>query len=156
MAASHSAVNRLPEFQEVWDAYPEGGQSDVLKSLGQEKEGVWRREESSALFVSLALAGAGHGQPRTFKVKPEQLKDAAGNLLCVDVSDLVSNLKENIGAPKHAKDASKIAGQKGIVYFEGVAAIKDQSGHIDLFDGTTTKGTEYFTDATKVWFWEMK
>ena len=146
----------MPEFQEVWDAFPEGGQSDILKSLGQDKNGSWRREECSALQLSVALAAAGHGQARTFKVKPEELKDAAGNLLCVDVADLVGNLKEHVGAPKHAKDAGKIAGQKGIVFFEGVAAIKDQTGHIDLFDGTTTKGTEYFTDATKVWFWELK
>ena len=155
MAASHQAVNKLPEFEEVWEAYPDQGQSDLLKSLGQDKNGPWRRDECSALMVSVALTEAGYTLPRTFVHKPDELKSAGGKNLCVDVADLVATLKQHVGQGKNIQDQGKVAGQKGIILFEGVDSIKDQTGHIDLFNGTITKGTEYFSEAEKVTFWEL-
>ena len=41
------------------------------------------------------------------------------------------------------------------MYFEDEEEIKDQSGHITLFDGVHTKGDEYFKSAKKTHFWEL-
>ena len=155
MAASHSAEHKLPPFEDLWEAYPDEGQSDILKSIGQPKDGSWRRETPSALKMSIALSKCGYKLPRTFVHKSDELKDKEGNLLCVDVADLVDTLKSHVGKFKNVSDVGKIAGKKGIVYFEDEEEIKDQSGHITLFDGVHTKGDEYFKSAKKTHFWEL-
>ena len=153
--AAHSAEHKLPAFEDLWEAYPDEGQSDILKSIGQDKDGAWRRETPSALKLSVALASCGYKLPRTFVHKSDELKDKEGNILCVDVADLVDTLKAHVGSFKNVADVSKIAGKKGIVYFEGEDEIKDQSGHITLFNGQQCKGDEYFTSAKKTSFWEL-
>jgi len=155
VAATHSAEHKLPAFEDLWEAYPDEGQSDILKSIGQAKEGPWRRDTPSALKLSVALASCGYKLPRTFVHKSEELKDKEGNILCVEVSDLVDAIKSHVGGSKNVSDVAKIAGKQGIVYFEDEEEVKDQSGHVTLFNGQQCKGEEYFTSAKKTHFWEM-
>jgi hypothetical protein len=153
--AAHSAEHKLPPFEDLWEAYPDEGQSDILKSIGKEKEGPWRRATPSAIKLSIALTKCGYKIPRTFQHKADELKDQQGNFLCVDVADLVAVLTAHVGKAKNVPSLAKVAGKQGILYFEGEEEIKDQSGHVTLFDGTDTKGDEYFTSAKHVHFWEL-
>eukprot|EP01138_Halocafeteria_seosinensis_P011897 gb/GECG01012159.1/.p1 GENE.gb/GECG01012159.1/~~gb/GECG01012159.1/.p1 ORF type:complete len:156 (+),score=25.66 gb/GECG01012159.1/:1-468(+) len=150
MAHERKAENKLASHPELSKAYPIEGESDLLKKLGGNLE---HRENNSALRISAVLNRTGLPLDRSSNYTATKYEDKEGNIYALDVQELHEILKKMLGPPRHIRKQEDAVKFKGIILFEGVPSIKDQTGHFDLWNGKTTESDDYWTSASNIWIW---
>ena len=128
----------------------------TLSILPQTNKHLPYHEEDGALRVSLAMARAGKPLKRSSLYSADAHEDGEGNPVCVSSSDLHQVLEADVGKPKHIASQEVAMSKCGIVFFEGVPAIKGETGHFDLMKHGLTKQRDYWSEASNVWLWETK
>jgi peptidoglycan hydrolase-like protein with peptidoglycan-binding domain len=139
--AGSSGRRVLPSFWSLWKSYP-------AVSLPCDQG----YENQCAIRISVALIGAGF-----------DLTGYADNLCrhghARGAESLARYLSRVVRLPERAKHAlarRMCNGRTGLVFFRNIAGFRNSRGdHIDLWDGTKTKGFEYFMESEETWLWQI-
>ncbi|MEN3942420.1 T6SS effector amidase Tae4 family protein [Prosthecobacter sp. SYSU 5D2] len=151
---ANSGNKVLPTYAELEKHYPVDPQGNILRVGGN----CAIYENQCAIRMSTALQAAGFPLDGGFATNWGPVCLVNQTSLARGAKPLADYIWRTFGAPVTLDTSSSatISGKKGIVYF-------DQQGsdnniivyrHIDLWDGTKTKGYNPFgTGSSKVWFW---
>lgn len=131
----------LPSFWSLWKSYP-----TVNHPCDQ------GYDNQCAIRASIALIGAGF-----------ELNGYRDNLCrhghARGAESLARYLSRVVRQPEKAKHAlarRMCNGRTGLVFFRNIEGFRNSRGdHIDLWDGTKTKGFEYFMECEETWFWQI-
>lgn len=181
--SSTSTVDlKRPRFSDLWAAYSEVGfkaAPQVYELVGGRAFELYQSDSASyanacALRMSRGFNYGGFPVPSGTIIETYPIYRVRGGdnkVYILRVRDLIKYIEFNWGAPEHdldPADISAISGVKGLIIVK-VSGWSDASGHVTLWDGSTTgDGTKYQdvsymeqhyggrVAATQVMFWELK
>lgn len=159
------AIKPLPNFQKMWDAYPNGTADEVKAQIGGAINAAWITN-TCAIRLSYcfnyagtpvgAEAGNSKGKPRLVITGGDKKR------YILRVREFNTWLLENYGKPTYkvkkergAAMPPEFANKKGIIQFND-CGWSDASGHFDLWDGTACKHEAYWEKAKEVYIWEAR
>lgn len=146
----------LPKYADLEKHYPVDQSGGILRIGGNCEQ----YENQCAIRMSTALQGAGFPLNGNFTAKwgpvcvVNQVSHARG------AKPLADYLWRTFGVPAilDTSSSSSIDGKKGIVYIhrQGPSNSPTVYSHIDLWDGSKTKGYNPFgIGSATVWFWHL-
>ncbi len=153
----------LPDFEKLWNAYPQGSADEIKKLIGGGVAGDWVTN-TCAIRMSRAFNYADNPIPKGHKLPDgSKLNTTFGGdkkRYAFRVAEFRKYLEELYGEPELKHDNSGDGGpipdefkkRKGIIVFE-VKVWSDATGHIDLWDGESCAGDAYFNKARQVALW---
>ena len=162
-------IQATVKFNVLWNNYPLGTSNEVKKLIGGKVDAGWY-DNTCAVRMSRSLNYSGHPIPHNHILKLSEDADVLDTISGADkkwyayrVKQLKMYIAEIFGSPSSVVFASPQAngvskdsfwGKKGIVAFD-VTGWTDATGHLDLWDGSAPRYSEYFDKARSVSFWEM-
>ena len=155
-------------FDSMWDKYPMGSASKVLKDIfGKKSEETpeWTRKWILKNVMNTCTIRISHSLNwSTSPVKKianiESVTGIKGQYI-LKVSHMRKYLKmrygkANISVKGNQKELKEaIKSKKGIICFI-VSGWSDATGHFDLWNGSQVRNSEYFTKANQVKLWLVK
>jgi hypothetical protein len=156
MAAPDASI-RTAKFADLWDAWPVASPKDLEKRLGGSLPVALENQDTdTALRLSVAFNECGHPVGISTIHSGTVIKDGEGRAVITDPAEFQKLLEKKFGKPRHVSGEASIEGRKGILYFDHPASLKKSLGHLDLWDGTTTKSvSDYFRESKNVWLYEL-
>lgn len=163
-SAQKSPRRRLPSFNALWSAFPDGDPEAVKAEIGGRVDAGWI-ENTCTIRLSHALNEAGFLIPKGPSADVEGLHTISGengNQYAYRVREMESWLRQTIGQPTLTReskgsagvDPSAFSGRRGIIMFE-VDSWSNASGHMDLWRDDQAKHAAYFEEAQSVSLWEL-
>ena len=160
-------ATKLPDFDKLWNNYPNGEAPEVKKLIGGAVNADWITNTctirlSRAFNYSGLKIPFGHVFPNQKVNPPKKLntvKGADGLRYAYRVAEFTLWVKEIFGAPtmKIFKERDEpmpeqFAGKRGLIIFTD-CGWTDASGHVDLWNKDQAKHAAYWKEAKQVSLW---
>lgn len=149
----------LPSFRKMWDNYPaDKDPAKVKKLIGGKVDAGWITN-TCTIRLSRAFNYAGDSIARG-EAGLHAVSGADGKWYAFRVREMEKYLRAKYGPPHveaTGKDAGKlrgaVKGHRGVIQFD-VRGWTDATGHMDMWDGTRVRFSEYFAKAERVSLWK--
>lgn len=150
---------RLPSTLRLWNNYPDEKDPEKVKEMiGGKVDASWI---TNTCTIRLSRAFNYAGDPiRRGVAGLHAVSGADGKWYAFRVREMERYLRHEYGDPQIEKGSTNAAelkkairGKRGIIQFN-VRGWSDATGHLDIWNGTTVRYADFFSQANKVLLWE--